>query len=128
MAKAVAELSGGWRMKLAIARSMLWNADILLLDEPTNHLDKQAVAWLAEKINSLKSTVFLVSHDYDFLSLVLTNVVHIADNKLTYYDCGFKDFQTQRPEIVAALPSPENTVSISRIQHADKQAKRLRDS
>eukprot|EP00959_Pyramimonas_sp_CCMP1952_P019455 411006-Pyramimonas_sp.AAC.1 len=44
MAKAVAELSGGWRMKLAIARSMLWNADILLLDEPTNHLDKQAVS------------------------------------------------------------------------------------
>lgn len=58
-------------MKLAIARSMLWNAELLLLDEPTNHLDKAAVAWLAEKINSLtNTTVLLVSHDYDFLNLV----------------------------------------------------------
>lgn len=69
--KGVGELSGGWRMKLAIARSMLWNARILLLDEPTNHLDKAAVAWLVEKINSLvDTTVLLVSHDYDFLKLV----------------------------------------------------------
>jgi ABC-type polar amino acid transport system ATPase subunit len=58
-------------MKLAIARSMLWNARILLLDEPTNHLDKAAVAWLVEKINSLvNTTVLLVSHDYDFLKQV----------------------------------------------------------
>jgi ABC-type molybdenum transport system ATPase subunit/photorepair protein PhrA len=58
-------------MKLAIARSMLWNARILLLDEPTNHLDKAAVAWLVEKINSLvETTVLLVSHDYDFLKQV----------------------------------------------------------
>jgi ATPase subunit of ABC transporter with duplicated ATPase domains len=71
MEKGVGELSGGWRMKLAIARSMLWDARILLLDEPTNHLDKAAVAWLVEKINSLvETTVLLVSHDYDFLKQV----------------------------------------------------------
>eukprot|EP00238_Polyblepharides_amylifera_P006460 CAMPEP_0196585252 /NCGR_PEP_ID=MMETSP1081-20130531/49991_1 /TAXON_ID=36882 /ORGANISM="Pyramimonas amylifera, Strain CCMP720" /LENGTH=1259 /DNA_ID=CAMNT_0041906735 /DNA_START=72 /DNA_END=3852 /DNA_ORIENTATION=- len=111
MSKAVTELSGGWRMKLAIARSMLWNADFLLLDEPTNHLDKAAVKWLADKINSLtNTTVALVSHDYDFLELVTTDVIHIAEKKLTYYKCGFKEFQRQRPKIVAALPSPENAV------------------
>jgi len=110
MAKTVGELSGGWRMKLAFARSMLWNCDILLLDEPTNHLDKASVKWLQDKLCALAATVFVVSHDYDFLSEVLTNVVHIADGKLAYYDCGFREFQRLRPEIVSALPSPENTV------------------
>jgi len=90
-AAAVSELSGGWRMKLAIARSMLWNADLLLLgahslarlsvalrswlsraDEPTNHLDTGAVEWLSTYIRNLKCTVCLVSHDYDFLDTART--------------------------------------------------------
>jgi len=94
----VADLSGGWRMKLAIARAMLQRADILLLDEPTNHLDVASIAWLAEYVTSLSQcTVMLVSHDQQFMSKVVTDVIHIHDRKLTYYNCGFSEFREQNP-------------------------------
>ena len=65
----IQSLSGGWRMKLAIARAMLWDAEVLLLDEPTNHLDTAAIAWLSTYLKSLtRTTICLVSHDYDFLA------------------------------------------------------------
>jgi elongation factor 3 len=111
MAATIQSLSGGWRMKLAIARAMLWDAEVLLLDEPTNHLDTAAVAWLTAYLKSLtNTTICLVSHDYDFLSDVLTDVIHLHDKNLTYYPMGFKDFQGLKPEIVAALPSPNNAI------------------
>ena len=111
MAATIQSLSGGWRMKLAIARAMLWDAEVLLLDEPTNHLDTAAVAWLTAYLRSLtNTTICLVSHDYDFLSDVLTDVIHLHDKNLTYYPMGFKDFQGLKPEIVAALPSPNNAI------------------
>jgi len=112
MAATIQSLSGGWRMKLAIARAMLWDADVLLLDEPTNHLDTGAVAWLTGYLKSLtNTTICLVSHDYDFLADVLTDVIHLHDKQLTYYPMGFRDFQSLKPEIVAALPSPDNAIS-----------------
>ena len=111
MAATIQSLSGGWRMKLAIARAMLWDAEVLLLDEPTNHLDTAAVAWLTAYLKSLtNTTICLVSHDYDFLADVLTDVIHLHDKNLTYYPMGFKDFQGLKPEIVAALPSPNNAI------------------
>jgi len=112
MKATVSSLSGGWRMKLAIARSMLWDADILLLDEPTNHLDTGAIQWLINHLRSLtNTTICLVSHDYDFLGEVLTNVIHICDKSLAYYDMGFKEFQGLKPEICAALPSTDSAIS-----------------
>ena len=111
MAATIQSLSGGWRMKLAIARAMLWDAEVLLLDEPTNHLDTAAIAWLSAYLKSLtKTTICLVSHDYDFLADVLTDVIHLHDKNLTYYPMGFRDFQSLKPEIVAALPSPDNAI------------------
>ena len=108
----IQSLSGGWRMKLAIARAMLWDAEVLLLDEPTNHLDVGAIAWLTRYLKSLtRTTICLVSHDYDFLADVLTDVIHLHDKNLTYYPMGFRDFQSLKPEIVAALPSPDNAIS-----------------
>ena len=98
-------------MKLAIARAMLWDAQVLLLDEPTNHLDTGAIAWLTNYLKSLtNTTICLVSHDYDFLADVLTDVIHLHDKNLTYYPMGFRDFQSLKPEIVAALPSPDNAI------------------
>ena len=71
--KPIASLSGGWKMKLALARAMLWNADILLLDEPTNHLDVTNVAWLENYLTHLPTvTSILVSHDSGFLDNVCT--------------------------------------------------------
>jgi len=112
MKATIQSLSGGWRMKLAIARAMLWNAEVLLLDEPTNHLDTNAVAWLVEYLKSLtNTTICVVSHDYEFLSEVLSDVIHLSEKTLTYYPMGFRDFQALKPEIVAALPSNENAIS-----------------
>lgn len=112
MAATIQSLSGGWRMKLAIARAMLWNADVLLLDEPTNHLDTSAIAWLTNYLKSLtNTTICLVSHDYDFLADVLTDVIHLSEKTLTYYPMGFRDFQSLKPEIVAALPSNQNAIN-----------------
>ena len=72
-AKPIASLSGGWKMKLALARAMLWNADILLLDEPTNHLDVKNVAWLENYLTHLPTvTSIIVSHDSGFLDNVCT--------------------------------------------------------
>jgi elongation factor 3 len=81
-------------------------------------LDVAAVEWLANYVNNLKCTVCLVSHDYDFLELVLTDVIHIADQKLTYYPGTFKHFQQLRPEIVAGLPSPAAAVLSARADTA----------
>lgn len=101
MNKTVAELSGGWRMRLAIARAMLQRADLLLLDEPTNHLDVGAVEWLANHLNSLKhTTVLVVSHDYDFLTDVATDIVHFEAQQLTTFGGGFPGFRKQRPNLV----------------------------
>ena len=112
MKATIQSLSGGWRMKLAIARAMLWDAEVLLLDEPTNHLDTGAIAWLSTTSRALtKTTICLVSHDYDFLADVLTDVIHLHDKNLTYYPMGFRDFQSLKPEIVAALPSPDNAIN-----------------
>jgi elongation factor 3 len=81
-------------------------------------LDVAAVEWLANYVNSLKCTVCLVSHDYEFLDLVLTDVIHIADQKLTYYPGSFKDFQKLRPEIVAGLPSPASAIQRAKAEMA----------
>ena len=109
----VSDLSGGWRMKLAIARSMLWSPDLLLLDEPTNHLDVAAVEWLGKYICSLngKTTVMIVSHDYDFLQEIATDIIHMTDQQMRYHNCGFAEFQRANPEVVEALPSVERTVT-----------------
>lgn len=92
-------LSGGWRMKLALARAMLYNADVLLLDEPTNHLDVHAVQWLVDYLNSLETmTVLLVSHDTGFLDNVCTDVLHYESKKLVLYPMKLCDFVELHPE------------------------------
>jgi elongation factor 3 len=99
----VNELSGGWRMKLALARSKLQRMDILLLDEPTNHLDDMAVKWLINYLNGLgDTTVVVVSHDINFLEKTVTDVVWMHDLQLTYYEESFKTFMSKRKEYAAA--------------------------
>jgi elongation factor 3 len=82
----VGSLSGGWKMKLELARAVLMKADVLLLDEPTNHLDVKNVQWLIEYLNShTEITSLIVSHDSGFLDAVCTDIIHYESKKLVYY-------------------------------------------
>ncbi len=96
---AVSTLSGGWRMKLALARAMLQKADILLLDEPTNHLDVINVAWVKNYLNSLTNvTCIMVSHDSGLLNDCCTYILQIANLKLNLFKGNLDDFVKQYPE------------------------------
>ncbi|KAH6618744.1 P-loop containing nucleoside triphosphate hydrolase protein [Boeremia exigua] len=95
----VGSLSGGWKMKLALARAMLMRADVLLLDEPTNHLDVANVAWLQEYLKShTEITSLIVSHDSGFLDAVCTDIYHYEQKKLVNYKGNLADFVRQNPE------------------------------
>ena len=95
---AVSTLSGGWRMKLALARAMLQKADILLLDEPTNHLDVINVAWVKNYLNSLTSvTAIIVSHDSGLLNDCCTNILQIENLKLHSFKGNLDEFVKIKP-------------------------------
>jgi elongation factor 3 len=95
---AVSTLSGGWRMKLALARAMLQKADILLLDEPTNHLDVINVAWVKNYLNSLTDvTSIIVSHDSGLLNDCCTNILQIENLKLNSFKGNLDEFVKIRP-------------------------------
>jgi elongation factor 3 len=95
----VSTLSGGWRMKLALARAMLQKADILLLDEPTNHLDVMNVKWTLDYLKSLDNvTCIIVSHDSKLLEQVTTHMLEIKDFKLKTFKGKLSEFVALNPE------------------------------
>ncbi|KAK9479022.1 P-loop containing nucleoside triphosphate hydrolase protein [Lipomyces japonicus] len=98
-AQNVAALSGGWKMKLELARAMLMKADILLLDEPTNHLDVTNVKWLEDYLTTHTDiTSLIVSHDSGFLDAVCTDIIHYEEKKLAYYKGNLSEFVKVKPE------------------------------
>ncbi len=96
--KAVGEFSGGWRIRLSLARALMSPSDLLLLDEPTNHLDLETVVWLEDWLKRYPGTLVLISHDRDFLDEVVDDIVHIEHRKLNRYSGGYSDFERQRAE------------------------------
>jgi elongation factor 3 len=95
----IGSLSGGWKMKLALARAILFKADILLLDEPTNHLDVLNVTWLIDYLTSLTNcTSIIVSHDSDFLNRTITDTLHLNNFKLKRYPGNLEAFVGHVPE------------------------------
>jgi elongation factor 3 len=100
--KSIGSLSGGWKMKVALARAMAAQADILLLDEPTNHLDVSNVRWLSEYLKGLKDvTSIIVSHDSGFLDDVCTCIIHYETRKLVKYPGNLASLVKHRPEAKA---------------------------
>ncbi|CAD6646514.1 BAH_G0045930.mRNA.1.CDS.1 [Saccharomyces cerevisiae] len=93
----IASLSGGWKMKLALARAVLKDADILLLDEPTNHLDTVNVEWLVNYLNSCGITSVIVSHDSGFLDKVCQYIIHYEGLKLRKYKGNLSEFVQKCP-------------------------------
>jgi elongation factor 3 len=108
----VSSLSGGWRMKLALARAMLQKADILLLDEPTNHLDVINVAWVKNYINSLTNvTAIMVSHNSGFLNDCCTDIIQIQRLKLKQYHGNLNAFMEVNPDAKAYFSIKETKLT-----------------
>jgi ATP-binding cassette subfamily F protein 3 len=101
LAQPVSTFSGGWRVRLNLARALMCRSDLLLLDEPTNHLDLDAVIWLESWLQSYRGTLFLISHDRDFLDAIVNHIAHIEQQTLTLYRGGYSDFERQRAEKLA---------------------------
>ena len=97
------EFSGGWMMRVALARLLLQNPDVLLLDEPTNHLDLASVEWLTGFLALYAGAIVLVSHDRDFINEVANRVVELHDGRATEYVGDYADFVEQRTERMAQL-------------------------
>ncbi|KAK6023589.1 ABC transporter, ATP-binding protein [Ostertagia ostertagi] len=91
--KAVEDFSGGWRMRISLARALFLEPTLLMLDEPTNHLDLNAVIWLDNYLQSWKKTLLIVSHDQGFLDNVCTDIIHLQDQKLHYYKGNYSLFK-----------------------------------
>jgi ATP-binding cassette subfamily F protein 3 len=97
----VNSFSGGWRMRLQLARALMCPSDLLLLDEPTNHLDLDALVWLEAWLKRYAGTLIVISHDREFLDAVTNVTLHIEHQKLTRYGGNYSEFETLRAQQLA---------------------------
>ncbi|KAH9570647.1 hypothetical protein CY35_02G051900 [Sphagnum magellanicum] len=98
-AKKTRDFSGGWRMRIALARALFMNPTILLLDEPTNHLDLEACVWLEEMLKKFERILVIVSHSQDFLNGVCTNIIHMQNKQLKFYTGNYDQYCQTRAEL-----------------------------
>ncbi|MFS8138127.1 MAG: ABC-F family ATP-binding cassette domain-containing protein, partial [Thermomonas sp.] len=112
--KAVSDFSGGWRVRLNVARALMTPSDLLLLDEPTNHLDLDAVVWMEEWLKRYDGTLLVISHDREFLDNVTTHILHLHEGKAKLYAGNYTDFERQRAE----------HLRLQQITHVKEQAER----
>merc|ERR1719462_1156947 len=114
--RATNKFSGGWRMRVSLARALYIEPTLLMLDEPTNHLDLNAVIWLDNYLQGYKKTLLIVSHDQSFLDNVCTDIVHLDQCKLWYYKGNYSMFKKM-----------EQQKRRERIKDYEKQEKRLKE-
>jgi ATP-binding cassette subfamily F protein 2 len=98
-AKKTRDFSGGWRMRISLARALFVEPTFLILDEPTNHLDLEACVWLEDTLKQWKRILLLVSHSQDFLNGVCTNIIHMHQKKLHYYSGDYDTYVRTRAEL-----------------------------
>jgi ATP-binding cassette subfamily F protein 3 len=101
----VSSFSGGWRMRLNLAKALIMPSDLMLLDEPTNHLDLDAAMWLEGFLQQYRGTLLLISHDRDFIDAVADGIVHLHQQKLTLYAGNYEAFERRRAERLAQQQS-----------------------
>ncbi|HUO12574.1 MAG TPA: ABC-F family ATP-binding cassette domain-containing protein [Caulobacteraceae bacterium] len=110
----MAEFSGGWRMRAALAAALFSEPDLLLLDEPTNFLDLEGALWLESRLKRHPSTALVISHDRELLDRAMDFICHLADGKLTLYSGGFAQFERQRAERLALQSSMREKIEMRR--------------
>jgi ATP-binding cassette subfamily F protein 3 len=103
----VERFSGGWKMRIALAKILVLNPDVLLMDEPTNHLDIESIIWLESWLQTFKGAIVMTSHDREFMNRSVNRIVEIADKKITSYsgnyDFYLRERETRREQAVAAF-------------------------
>lgn len=123
--------SGGWRMRISLARALFVQPTLLLLDEPTNHLDLRAVLWLEEYLCRWKKTLVVVSHDRDFLNTVCTEIIHLHDFKLHFYRGNFDDFESgyeqRRKEMNKKFETYEKQIKAAKRSGSRAQQEKVKD-
>ncbi|MDQ8024112.1 MAG: ATP-binding cassette domain-containing protein [Moraxellaceae bacterium] len=123
----VNSFSGGWRMRLQLARALMCPSDLLLLDEPTNHLDLDALVWLEAWLKRYEGTMVVISHDREFLDAVTTVTVHIDNAKLVRYGGNYSRFEDMRAEQMA-LQTAALAKQQDKIAHLQKFIDRFKAS
>ncbi|MBD8065063.1 ABC-F family ATP-binding cassette domain-containing protein [Devosia sp. PTR5] len=119
------ELSGGWRMRVALAAVLFSQPDLLLLDEPTNYLDLEGTLWLEKYLATYPYTVFMISHDRDLLNKAVNAIVHLEHRKLTFYKGNYDTFEnTRRMQMELNNKSREKT--LDQIAHLQKFVDRFK--
>ncbi len=121
----MAEMSGGWRMRVALARLLLSSPDLLVMDEPTNHLDVDSVAWLEQQLAAWPGGLLFVSHDRDFIDAVANRILELAGTRVTEYVGGFADFVVAREERLEAQRAAAAQQS-RKVAHVERFIERFR--
>jgi ATP-binding cassette subfamily F protein 3 len=119
------EMSGGWRMRVALARLLLSAPDLLIMDEPTNHLDIDSVSWLEEHLKNWHKGLLFVSHDRDFIDGVANRILELSNSRVSEYVGGFTDFVVAREELLASQQAAAAQQS-RQIAKAEKFIERFR--
>lgn len=129
--RATKSFSGGWRMRISLARALFVQPTLLLLDEPTNHLDLRAVLWLEEYLCRWKKTLVVVSHDRDFLNTVCNEIIHLHDLKLQLYRGNFDDFESgyeqRRKEMNKKFETYDKQVKAAKRAGNQKQQEKVKE-
>jgi ATP-binding cassette subfamily F protein 3 len=114
LARPMAEFSGGWRMRAALAAALFSEPELLLLDEPTNFLDLEGAMWLESRLKRHPSTALVISHDRELLDRAMDFILHLDGGKLTLYSGGFTAFERQRAERLALQGSMRAKIEMRR--------------
>ena len=121
----VTSFSGGWRMRLNLARALMHRADLLLLDEPTNHLDLEAILWLEQYLAHYPGSILLVSHDREFLNACVNRIAHLHDQTIDCYTGDYDGFERSRAEKLALQNQAFNKQQ-EKIAHLEDYVRRFR--
>lgn len=103
--KAIEKFSGGWKMRIALARVLVINPDLIIMDEPTNYLDMETILWLEEWLQNCKSAIFMTTHDRDFMNNVCKKIVEVANRKITVFSGNYDFYEKDKDIRFAQLKS-----------------------